>query len=528
MRRFQALVIDLVLVASASVAAFIIRDNFVLAEARYWTSLPYVALTLAAALVVLPLFRVNRSVWRFSSLIDYLYLVGASAAIVLAAVSLSFALNRLEAIPRSVPVIQVLLMTVLLVGARVFMRLRHANRRGRIKQFATATELHDVAQPSVLIVGLNRLAELYLQAAEDLDPGRLRVAGLVGHDGRHTGRLLHRHPVLGVPEDLPKIVQDLTVHGVRVDRIVVTIKWSSLSPAAQVALCDLESASNIRIEFLGQSLGFEPHTRRVELPTADPAQRSFLTCLAEAHAASAEPPAVEVLTIGPDERALLERRRYWAIKRALDLLGALALIILLGPVMALVALLVLIDVGPPVLFWQQRPGLGGRPFRLYKLRTMRAAHDEEGRVIADADRVSRIGRFLRRSRLDELPQLFHILFGQMSFVGPRPLLPVDQPVGFSARLLVRPGLTGWAQVKGGREISALDKAALDVWYVRHASLRLDLGILVRTALTLLLGERPHAAAIQQAWGEGTASMAHAALVTAEVVPLARARQRRSA
>ena len=127
-----------------------------------------------------------------------------------------------------------------------------------------------------------------------------------------------------------------------------------------------------------------------------------------------------------------------------------------------------------------------------------------------------IGHFLRRSRLDELPQLFHILVGQMSFVGPRPLLPIDQPVGYAARLLVRPGLTGWAQVKGGRQISALDKAALDVWYVRHASLRLDLEILVRTALTLLLGERPHAGAIRQAWEERTPMSARSAPVPAEV------------
>jgi lipopolysaccharide/colanic/teichoic acid biosynthesis glycosyltransferase len=103
--------------------------------------------------------------------------------------------------------------------------------------------------------------------------------------------------------------------------------------------------------------------------------------------------------------------------------------------------------------------------------------------------------------MDELPQLFHILFGQMSFVGPRPLLPVDQPVGAAARLLVRPGLTGWAQVKGGRLISAADKAALDLWYVRHASLTLDLVILLRTVGMVLFGERTQAEAIRKAWDE---------------------------
>jgi len=113
--------------------------------------------------------------------------------------------------------------------------------------------------------------------------------------------------------------------------------------------------------------------------------------------------------------------------------------------------------------------------------------------------VSVIGAFLRRTRLDELPQLLSILTGEMSFVGPRPLLPADQPAGYSARLLVRPGLTGWAQIKGGRAIGAADKAALDVWYVCNMSLALDLRILLATVPMVVFGERVTEAAIVQAW-----------------------------
>jgi lipopolysaccharide/colanic/teichoic acid biosynthesis glycosyltransferase len=164
-----------------------------------------------------------------------------------------------------------------------------------------------------------------------------------------------------------------------------------------------------------------------------------------------------------------------------------------------VAALVAIDVGLPVAFWQQRPGLGGRPFRLYKLRTMAAPHDALGRRVPDGERISGVGRLLRRMRLDELPQLLSILMGDMSFVGPRPLLPVDQPAEYSARLLVRPGLTGWAQVRGGREISAADKAALDVWYVQKASLVLDIKIVLATVPMLFFGERANPAAIRRAW-----------------------------
>ena len=121
--------------------------------------------------------------------------------------------------------------------------------------------------------------------------------------------------------------------------------------------------------------------------------------------------------------------------------------------MVLAAVLVGASVGLPVLFWQQRPGLGGRPFRVYKFRTMRAAHSSDGRRLSDKERVSQMGTLMRRLRLDELPQLFNIFRGDMSFIGPRPLLPCDQSDAYRARLLVRPGLTGWAQVVGGRDIS---------------------------------------------------------------------------
>ncbi len=177
------------------------------------------------------------------------------------------------------------------------------------------------------------------------------------------------------------------------------------------------------------------------------------------------------------------------------------LILLLAPLIALVGLVVALDVGLPTVFWQQRPGVRGRPFKLYKFRTMRNAHDERGARIPDAQRLSSIGRFLRRTRLDELPQLYNILIGEMSFVGPRPLLLVDDASTFAARLFVPPGLTGWAQIKGGREITARDKAALDIWYLRHASLWLDIGILVQTLPTIVFGERAEPEALRKAWEE---------------------------
>ena len=135
---------------------------------------------------------------------------------------------------------------------------------------------------------------------------------------------------------------------------------------------------------------------------------------------------------------------------------------------------------------------------MYKFRTMRAAHDKHWKRIPDDQRSSAVGRILRHTRLDELPQLYNVLVGDMSFVGPRPLLPHDQHPDYAARLSVRPGITGWAQVNGGRIISAPDKWILDIWYVQNASLLLDFKIILRTVKMVLFGDRINTEAVRQA------------------------------
>ena len=154
------------------------------------------------------------------------------------------------------------------------------------------------------------------------------------------------------------------------------------------------------------------------------------------------------------------------------------------------AALVAVDLGRPVTFWQERPGRHRQPFRVYKFRTMRDAYDLDGNAVPEGLRLSPIGAALRRLRLDELPQLFNILVGNMSFVGPRPLLPVDQPARPEMRLSMRPGLTGWAQVNGGRDLSIADKGALDAWYVEHASLWVDARIILLTLRFVATGDKP--------------------------------------
>jgi len=275
------------------------------------------------------------------------------------------------------------------------------------------------------------------------------------------------------------------VHGAPIRRVVVTLPFGELSSETRAALHEAEENLGIRVEFFADYICGGERCKP---------------------AAPAVPPlgkmSADRAPAGADAPAALVRRPYWRVKRVLDAIAATGLIVLLAPLLVLAAVLVIVEIGPPALFWQLRPGIGGRPFRLYKFRTMRRPYDADGRRIADADRLSAIGRFLRRFRLDELPQLFNILIGEMSFIGPRPLLQADQFPGLDARLAVRPGMTGWAQIKGGRELSASDKAALDVWYIKNACFRVDLEIFLGTLRVVLLGERAaDGDAIREAWRE---------------------------
>lgn len=171
------------------------------------------------------------------------------------------------------------------------------------------------------------------------------------------------------------------------------------------------------------------------------------------------------------------------MKRFFDVVGAASGLVLLSPIMAVVAFLIWRQIGSPVLFRQTRPGLNGKPFQMIKFRTMRNAIDATGKPLPDAERLTKLGRFLRASSLDELPELWNVLKGEMSLVGPRPLLmeylPLYSPEQ-ARRHEVRPGVTGWAQVNGRNAISWEEKFALDVWYVDNRSLWLDLKVIWMT------------------------------------------------
>jgi lipopolysaccharide/colanic/teichoic acid biosynthesis glycosyltransferase len=480
MRRYNLLAVDVGLILCATLFAFALREDLEFVRNNYEAFAPYLIATALVSAVFCAAAGLYRSIWRFCGLHDYVRLAIVVTAICVGSVALSFAYNRLDGVPRSLPFLQDIVGVMALVGARVLHRLSHSSRRKKASTFNAPAKPSEV---NVLIVGLTRLTDAYLQALDDFGSARINVAGIVARAERHVGRLVANNPILGAPEDIESILDHLELHGVAIDRIVVTAPFSDFAAPVQDALLRIEAARGISLHFLTEILGLDAGFRK----KTDVAPQS--------HSAVA---AARAFEIAPEELQALARRPFWKIKRVVDAVVAFVALVILTPAILAVGVLVAASIGFPVIFWQRRPGRNGQPFHLYKFRTMGAAHSPDGRRLSDEERVSRVGNFLRRTRLDELPQLLNIIWGNMSFIGPRPLLPRDQPRSCAARLLVQPGLTGWAQVVGGRDISPEDKAALDIWYVRNASFFLELETLWRTAPMVLFGERVSVPLIERA------------------------------
>jgi len=194
------------------------------------------------------------------------------------------------------------------------------------------------------------------------------------------------------------------------------------------------------------------------------------------------------------------------MQRWADFILAFAALLLLAPPLAVIALCVAIFMGRPIFFRQDRSGLGGVPFQLIKFRSMRSDRDRLGQLLPDHLRTTRLGRVLRRTRLDELPELWNILRGDMALVGPRPLLPdtiADLGAAGVLRSSVRPGLTGLAQISGNTLLPPGDKIALDLFYVRERMPGLDVRILLRTPFMMILGERIDRDLLEEAYARNS-------------------------
>jgi lipopolysaccharide/colanic/teichoic acid biosynthesis glycosyltransferase len=437
--------------------------------------LPYLFISVGCTFVVFLVCGLDRTPWRYSSVSDHLQIIVLTVLVVLLTLGLTFAANRLAGVARSLPVLQAGLIISILISARAVAQLwfkRQLNKNGN-------GHANGHSQETVLVVGVNTVTELFLLSVQELASQQIQVAGILAEESAMRGRAIRQKPILGTVDELQNILQSLEVHGVAVDRIVVATAADRLPPRALETLLEVEKTSNIVIHFLSERLGFKDSDSSAT-PSAISGREANI-----------------VSPVGDSDHANFVRSSF-RLKRIVDVIGAAFLMLSLAPVTVVVAFIVALDLGFPLIFWQQRPGLYGRPFKMYKFRTLCAPHDEHWKRIPDDQRSSAVGQILRYTRLDELPQLYNVLVGDMSFVGPRPLLPCDQSPNYAVRLSVRPGITGWAQVNGGRIVSPSDKWILDIWYVNNASFVLDLKIVFRTVKTIFFGDRIDTQAIDQA------------------------------
>ncbi len=459
---------DVLLTVLSGPLAIVLREPDLLSGNQLASSLVYSGISAAAGIFMLLAFDLGRGLARYTSMRDAI----AVAKMALATVALTslglFTLTRLDDVPRSIPALHFLVLTSLLLACRAIAVRRR--ERGYLK---TAAGFADPEQ--VLVIGANRLTWFYLRMVETLTRGRTNVVAVLDANPAFLGRTLYGRPVLAPPSDLSRVVTEYAVHGVRIDRIIVSSNRAH-SPDSEWE--DIETycgAQGLRLSFLPDDLGIDlvdpvPEMTRAALPAA---------------------PA---------------RSAYFKVKRGCEFVLSLAMLCFLAPVLIALVIAVLIDVGWPAVFWQKRVGYLGQPLLVYKFRTLHAPFDRRGEFVEEKDRVSKLGNLLRRLRLDELPQLWNILAGNMSFVGPRPLLPVDQPENSERRLSVLPGITGWAQISGGKLVSQEDKGRLDEWYVQNASFRLDARIILRTFAIVVTGDR-ESMAVEDAASAGGAKEA---------------------
>jgi lipopolysaccharide/colanic/teichoic acid biosynthesis glycosyltransferase len=310
----------------------------------------------------------------------------------------------------------------------------------------------------VVMIGATKLSFLFIKFLVAYCPGQRRVIALLDDGPGMVGRTVFGIPIVGPPNHLQLIIDEFAEHGLSTHRVVVGGDEEMLSEETVNEVQRVCEQREIPLDFVPQLVGLSALERQAKPQVA-----------------------TRIDTLGV-------LSPYFKWKYALDFVLAAVVLLPLAPVLILAAGLALVDVGFPIVFWQQRLGAGRRRFTIYKLRTLRPPFDQLGEPIPENKRLSWVGTLLRRLRLDELPQLFNVLVGDMSLIGPRPLLPHDQPANPRVRLMVRPGITGWAQVNGGTLLTPSEKVALDEWYVRNASLWVDLYIIVKTLKVMIWGQ----------------------------------------
>jgi lipopolysaccharide/colanic/teichoic acid biosynthesis glycosyltransferase len=442
---------DLFWALVSPILALYLRDVDLQLNADWSAVVYYWVLSAGFAIVAFFAFRLQDGMTRYFSVHEALDIAEAVLFAELMTFAVLFTLTRLDGIPRSIPLVHGLLLAVGLLAARVFVRIMASED--------DEPPEHHYRRERIILIGANRFASSFIQLLKAYAPQQQRVTAVLDENAAMIGRAISGVQILGAPHELEAIISEFAIHGISTDRIVIAGEVDFLSPPVLHEVERICKKRQIELTFLPRMIGVSERK-----PTNAPVVIS-------------EPVASGPFVLPPIFR----------LKRWIDLVGSLTLIVLLFPLLMLAGLLVLLDVGRPIFFWQERLGWKGRSFLIYKFRTLRAPFDSAGNPTLGSRQPSAVGRFLRATRLDELPQLLNVLFGEMSLIGPRPLLPEDQPANTSIRLSVRPGISGWAQVNGAKLVTKEQKEELDEWYVRNASLLFDFWLMMMTIKLLLRG-----------------------------------------
>jgi lipopolysaccharide/colanic/teichoic acid biosynthesis glycosyltransferase len=454
----------------APILALALRDPDLLDAGELREGVPvayqYVIVTVVCAIPAFLAFRISDGMNHLFSVHDAFAVCGAVAATVASSSLFLFILTRLDGLPRSTPLICGLVLGAGLTVARAIARVYHQNLNASKAKRQTTAAPQDLRR--IILIGADRFSALTIKLLEHQRPRTTHAVAALDPRKALIGRAIAGVKIVGLVDDFDGILDEYSVHGIEIDEVWLSDDVTSLSDDTLKRLSERCAERGLKFTRISDALN--------------------LTSSIVRDSGNWHSDADDAITLGG----------YFKLKRIIDVVGAGALLLAVWPLTLVACYLVLVDVGAPIIFWQQRIGQNGRRFLLYKFRTYHTPFDRDGRRIPEEQRLSKIGRAIRATRLDEIPQLLNVLIGDMSLIGPRPLLPHDQPSDPRLRLLARPGITGWAQLNGGTIVTPEEKDALDIWYIRHASLWLDLRIAVSTFLFAFKGEKVNDLALKQA------------------------------
>lgn len=431
----------------------------------------YSLITISCTIPYFIFFRLGQSVHHLFSVKDIISIFTATILSILTSVYFSFFMNRMDGIPRSVPIIY----GCILVFGLIFYRVMYRIYDGHISiKNSTNDEIKELKLfKNVILIGLDHFSINLIRLTDAQQPRAIKVLSVFSPNNRHVGRLMGGVSILGDLDKIGDVIAEYQIHGVKIDEIWISDNVTDIAPSQINKILEASERYEFKFKKISEALNLVH-------------DESF-----------------DIIIRKDSYKKVLIDNHYYNYKRIIDLIMSNILIILFIPLIGFMSFLIMVDVGLPIFFWQERIGRFGRKIYLYKLRTLADPNNTFTVTHDHTERQSYVGALIRKLHIDELPQLLNIIVGEMSLIGPRPLLEKDQPDDASIRLLIRPGITGWAQINGGEKLTKEEKNTLDCWYVFNASLLLDVLITLRTVQLLFSGSTVNQSAINsaRAWME---------------------------